>query len=199
MIGGVEIGDVKGEVLLAELLGVPNCTWTVIWPSGWDALSGTMPQKGDSAGSKSLLVRPNSRSDLGKSMLRVLPPSMRTFLKCTLSITGSSTSEKCPGYGMSDHWSSLENVIGYSDHGRNFGSVMVLLRETVMIHRAISFLFLLVSMMGAPPKIVETLLEGVWKALPSLFSSSSLPPPSFSSSWRRWRFWSSSQNILLNL
>ena len=94
---------------------VPNWTGKVIYPKGWDALPGTIPQNGESTGTRSSFVRPNSVRAPAKRILRALPPSMRTFLNRTLQMVGFNMTGKCPMYGISAHWLALLNVIGYSD------------------------------------------------------------------------------------
>ena len=60
-------------------------------------------------------LSPNSFRDPANKMLRVLPPSMRTFWNHTSLMIGSRTSGKRLGYGMFDHWLALEKVTGCSN------------------------------------------------------------------------------------
>ena len=98
-----------------------------------------------------------------KSMLRALPPSMRTLLNYTLMMIGSSTSGKCPRYGISAHWSALLNVIGCFDQSRYLGLATVSYLVIDMTYRAVSFCWRLLLEAACPSKIVAMVLLASWK------------------------------------
>ena len=144
---------------MRKCLAVPNCTSSVICPRGRDAFLGMIPQNGESLGVRSSFLSPSSSRDPANRMLRALPPSMRTFRKHTSLLMGLRKSRKHPGYGMSDHWSALEKVIGYSDQSRYLGSVMgPSYVATDKTRRATSFYSRLSLKMALPPKIVAMIL-----------------------------------------
>ena len=88
---------------------------------------------------------------------------MRTFWKRMSLMMGSRMSGKCLRYGMSDHWSPLEKVIGCSDQSRYLGSAMgpsyVATEKTRL---ATSFYSRLSLETALPPKIVATVLVAFW-------------------------------------
>jgi hypothetical protein len=51
-------------------------------------------------------------------MLRLLPPSMRTLVSLTLSMTGSTMSGYFPGLGTRSGWLPWSKVMGLSDQSR---------------------------------------------------------------------------------
>jgi hypothetical protein len=63
----------------------------------------------------SSFLSPSSFIAEANRMLRALPPSMRTFWKCTCLMVGSRMSRNSLGYRMYDHWSALEKVVGCFD------------------------------------------------------------------------------------
>ena len=75
----VEVSDQEVDIVDVEVLGVPNCTGKVICPRGCDAFLGMIPKNGESMGVRSSFLSPSLARNPANMMLRVLPPSMRTF------------------------------------------------------------------------------------------------------------------------
>ena len=145
---------------------------------------------------RSSFMSPNSVRALAKRMLRALPPSMRTFLNHTLRMVGSSTSGKCPGYGISAHWLALLNVIGCSDQSRYLGSAIVSYLVIDMTYRAVSFCCRLLLEAVYPPKIVVMVLLASWKAGRASLGCSSPLLSSDPTSLRIYNFCCSSRKAL---
>ena len=143
--------------------------------------NGTIPKNGALLGVSIFWIwSPILLKVLGKSMLRLLPPSMSTRVRLELTTTGSSTSGSFPGSEKFIHWSFLENEIGVSLCFR--GRMMA--DSTAMISRVNSFWALFVRILSSPPKLTLTMLVDFWKpaGVGGSLSSSSLP--SFLGSFR---------------
>ena len=79
MVRHVKVSGEEVDVVDTEELRGAKLDWQYNLSQGEGCLPKNDPQNGESMGVRSFFLRPSSSRDLGKRMLRALPPSMRTF------------------------------------------------------------------------------------------------------------------------
>jgi hypothetical protein len=90
----------EGEGFLAEIVRRAEPDWQINLPEGWTRLPSATSWNDVVLGRSWYNTIPISRRVCAYKMLRLLPPSISTLENRELPMTGSTTSEYCPGQGM---------------------------------------------------------------------------------------------------
>jgi hypothetical protein len=119
VVGSSEPDHLEREGFLSEVVGSPEADGQIELPKGLDAFPGYDPVKGRRAGPDRGQIDLQEPEGLDvDDVVRLLPPSMRTLVSLTLSMTGSTTSGYFPGLGTRSGWSPRSKVMGLSDQSR---------------------------------------------------------------------------------